>query len=494
LDEAFSVTISPVRFAAILKPSATVTIADDDGYPPAPDPVTGEAAIDDNFDYAKAFEPTTYGPNGGPGIPGINPSNDLGAFRIDCQVFASMLRYDDPIVYPNQPGKSHLHQFISNTEANAASTYPSLRTKGGSSCDNIGETFAINRSSYWMPAMMATLGKAVLPSHVLVYYKRYPAGGPGCVGPMALGTCIDLPNGIRFVFGYNMKTQTGGPTGEGTRDYWSMSYGCWSNEAGTVPIPPAAQARFHTIADVVKAGCPAGAQLHIGLDAPDCWDGKNLDSADHRSHVVYAPDGSDKGLGYVCPADHPYLLPIISYQWFFPTDADFVAGNWHLASDEMLPNWKPGPDSPVPAGISLHMDYFEAWSPRAKKGWFRTCINGPMSCSGGDMGDGTMIRKANVPAEGWPVAPRYAAMPAMLPVDVNPTPPTQPVPPQPVWAKCADEGQMCNVMGPAQVRYGAGSSWTVKSVSGPILCDNPTFGGDPAVGTFKTCETDGMLH
>src|SRR5437868_2846014 len=367
-------------------PSTTVTVP-----VISPNGLAGETAIADNFDYASAFEPTTYGANGGVGIPPITPLNDLGAFRFLCH--PGQLLHDDPIVYPGQPGKSHLHMFIGNTGANANSTYQSLRTTGGSTCDNQGQSFAINRSSYWTPAMMDGAGDAVLPDYVLVYYKRFPASGPGCVGPMAVGICTDLPNGLRFIFGYNMTTMTGGPTGIGTRDYWSMSYQCWSNEANTVPIPATAQANFHTIADVAAAGCPAGARLHVSIEAPTCWDGKNLDTADHRSHIVYAPDGTDKGMGYVCPADHPYVLPLISYQWLYTLDDNFVAGKWHLVSDEMFPGIK--------AGTTLHMDYFEAWSTTARTTWQRNCINGPMSCSSGDMGDGTAIKGAGVPAGGW---------------------------------------------------------------------------------------------
>jgi hypothetical protein len=117
--------------------------------------------------------------------------------------------------------------------------------------------------------------------------------------------------------------------------------------------------------------------------------------------MVYPPDGTDKGLGYVCPADHPYQIPLISYFWYYTVDANFVAGKWHLSSDEMLPGFVVGAGSPVKAGTSLHMDYFEAWSPKAKAVWQANCINGPRSCSSGDMGDGTAIKGAGEPAAGW---------------------------------------------------------------------------------------------
>jgi hypothetical protein len=48
----------------------------------------------------------------------------VGAFRMTCQ--AGQVLADDPVVYPGQPGKSHLHQFYGNESADAFSTYLSL--------------------------------------------------------------------------------------------------------------------------------------------------------------------------------------------------------------------------------------------------------------------------------------------------------------------------------------------------------------------------------
>ena len=44
-----------------------------------------------------------------------------------------------------------------------------------------------------------------------------------------------------------------------------------------------------------------GGNLEIRVDFPMCWDGKNADTADHRSHVAY-PSGLDNG---ICPETHP---------------------------------------------------------------------------------------------------------------------------------------------------------------------------------------------
>ena len=62
------------------------------------------------------------------------------------------MAFDDPIVYPGQVGKSHLHVFFGNTGANANSTAASIAGSGNSTCD--GGT--VNRSAYWVPALIDT--------------------------------------------------------------------------------------------------------------------------------------------------------------------------------------------------------------------------------------------------------------------------------------------------------------------------------------------------
>jgi len=49
--------------------------------------------------------------------------------------------------------------------------------------------------------------------------------------------------------------------------------------------------------------------------ANSCWDGKNLDSPDHKSHVAYPAAGpqtfTGSSVGGACPATHPVKIPQI---------------------------------------------------------------------------------------------------------------------------------------------------------------------------------------
>merc|ERR1712226_1468517 len=72
---------------------------------------------------------------------------------------------------------------------------------------------------------------------------------------------------------------------------------------------------------------------------PNCWDGVNLDSADHRSHVAYSEGSDPQG---ACPASHP--VKMIQIRIF--TRIKPYTGGIHVFSDG--------------SGL-FHSDYFSGW-------------------------------------------------------------------------------------------------------------------------------------
>lgn len=60
--------------------------------------------------------------------------------------------------------------------------------------------------------------------------------------------------------------------------------------------------------DLPKQNCPAG--LRAQLIMPSCWDGKNLDAPDHKSHMAY-PSALDNG---ICPDSHPKRFITLFYE------------------------------------------------------------------------------------------------------------------------------------------------------------------------------------
>ena len=139
------------------------------------------------------------------------------------------------------------------------------------------------------------------------------------------------------------------------------------------------------------------------IEAPDCWDGRRLDSPDHRSHVAYARYGD---WGYLkCPSTHPYVIPAFTLAAWYSVNAGDDLTLWQFSSDAMAPG--------QPHGFTMHSDYFEAWDPAVKVMWHAGCINLLLNCSGGDLGDGKQLKGAAQPPYGWTNPVHLVPIPTM---------------------------------------------------------------------------------
>jgi hypothetical protein len=357
-------------------------------HPPVPPASTGWIAspslaglppIASEFDPMAQLVPSWFkGP-----APSMAPDN-VGAFRFICG--PGQLNNDDPIVYPGQPGKSHLHQYYGNTAVNANSTYESLRTSGQTTCGN-PLLNPLNRSGYWMPAMFDGKGNVVRPRYVGVYYKRRPASDPFCHSNGAID-CLALPNGLRFIFGRNMLNLAEKMPPLTTQ--WS----CTTPSGGAVPNGAGPTgAGYADLASVAK-GCAVGQVINAAINAPGCWDGKHLDSPDHRSHVAHVEwsTGVER-----CPPGFPYIIPSFRLAAAFPVMAGDDPTLWRLSSDVMAPD--------EPAGSTFHADWFGAWDPIILAIWTKECLDKMLSSTGGDLCQGQMMPGAAMPAESAHLVP-----------------------------------------------------------------------------------------
>jgi hypothetical protein len=240
---------------------------------------------------------------------------NMGAFRSVC-VYSHM-NFDDAIVFPGQPGASHLHVYFGNTSVTAATTPANLPTMGNGTCR--GGT--LNRSAYWIPAMVDTrTGAPQRPQYADVYYKSGYQGSPN-------SAIKAMPVGLRIVAGDSKNTVV--------MARWEshVEYGC--NGLGSDTIP----------------NCGAGSELQMKVVFPQCWDGTNLDAPDHKSHMAYGTYSANPGSpGSGCPSSHPVALPEITIIAHYP--AASATGTWRLSSDR---------DGSV-AGTSGHGDWMNGWT------------------------------------------------------------------------------------------------------------------------------------
>lgn len=286
----------------------------------------------------------------------IQASNDTpkqntdgtGQFRFTCDF--SHMSYDDPIVFPGKQGAAHLHTFFGNTGINYASTQESIEKSGNSTC--AGGT--ANRTGYWVPAVIDTKdGTPVKPSDILVYYKSDLLPG---------ATTKPFPAGLRMVAGDMRST---GPQ-DGT------DWGC-SAPDGTELVKGAKS---------IPANCPAGSTIISTIEFPMCWDGVNLDSPDHKSHMAFQVWNNDKRI-VQCPASHPVQVPTLTEKIRYLVTDEGASARWRLSSDNYSKD--------LPGGFSIHADWFNGWDPKVQAIWLKNCLQAARDCHGYLLGDGTTL-------------------------------------------------------------------------------------------------------
>lgn len=338
--------------------------------------IAGAEDVAANFDIDLGLQPS-WGTGGIPGSYGF----DEGAFRFVCGGDGKLAK-DDPVVFFEKAGASHLHQVWGNELFDSRTTPAALAQSAETNCN--ATPYSLNRSSYWMPALVHESGDVIKPDLVVVYYKRKMASSSYCnpSSPKFIGTCVGIPNQIRFIFGWDATRPTATVKG--------ASWYCTTGDGK----------HYANLDDLFNSGCTVGADIYANTMAPNCWDGKHLDSPDHRSHMAYMEADPATGAGR-CPSTHPYLIPQEENKAQFHVTSDMVGtrsdgskySRVRLTSDGMLPGAKPG--------ATLHADYMEAWITAGKNLWMDHCINRGLDCSGGDLGNGKQLIGAAQPKYGW---------------------------------------------------------------------------------------------
>jgi hypothetical protein len=293
-------------------------------------------------------------PKGNPGIgerefgpaPGPFAKADIGLVRFVCQY--SHMSKDDPLVFPNQPGAAHLHTFFGNKLANAYSTAASLLNAGDSTCYG----GIVNRSAYWVPTVVDANGVPQRPVQGNFYYK---AG-------------FEIPSNRIQTFPTGLRMIAGNAKADSPQHATVAGFGCnespgWTCPGGTDKMP-------YLCASIPQCGMGKRLTQYVGF--PQCWDGINLDSPNHMSHMAYPSGGT-------CPATHPVPIPHVEYILeYVQTSAN--TNGWRLSSDTY--------DASKPGGFSNHGDYMSAWEQPILDTFVRECDQKSLDCQDGPIGDG----------------------------------------------------------------------------------------------------------
>lgn len=254
-----------------------------------------------------------------PQVTGVTPSSAtppnryFHEFQANCAVSRTPLA-DDPIVFFNQPGATHMHTFLGNTTTFAGTTLASLQA-GSTTCKAPAD-----RSAYWMPTMYNGTQTILPAGPQVIYYKT---------GVLDYTSVRPFPPGLRFVVGDSHALPD---------EFLAASVEGW--ECGN----SSHNADFPSCAEV------PGSQLNVRYQAPSCWDGLHLDSPDHKSHMTYPVAGR-------CTASYPVAVPMLEFKMAFPA-----------GSDTSLVRLSSG------RGYSFHYDFYNAWEPPTLKALVDQCI------------------------------------------------------------------------------------------------------------------------
>jgi hypothetical protein len=205
----------------------------------------------------------------------------------------------DPIVNPGEVYTPHLHQIVGGNSFKITMgpdhDLPSLSTC--TSC-----SFVEDLSNYWTAVMFF---KAKNGS-----YHRVPqVGNGGPQGKLINKGGLDvyyIPNGkvTAFKKGFRMVAGNAGNADPKAVTKSNICHRCWTSTNEDNFVGGAPCSGTDTVDIPMDTKCKMIRQTII---FPTCWNGKDLDTADHKSHVKY-PNGNS------CPSGFNVKLPQIMYE------------------------------------------------------------------------------------------------------------------------------------------------------------------------------------
>ncbi|KAJ5381906.1 uncharacterized protein N7496_004334 [Penicillium cataractarum] len=281
------------------------------------------------------------------------PAFTSAFWRLPCRGRTGVARLD-PIVDPGEIS-SHVHAIHGGGSFSMNSNMQTLRESSCTSC-----AVTQDLSAYWTPALyfMHTNGSAELVEEVggmLAYYLLYG------------DNVTAFPDGFRMLAGDPFQRNFTWPVPDPPKSSWSgaqvsqkalrqkaLGFNCL-DYAGTAEA--SLYRHFMPNKTFLDANCPDG--LRLELMFPSCWNGKDVDSSDHKSHVAY-PDLVITG---TCPEGYETRLVSLFYETIWNTYAfKDVDGYFALANGD-------------PTGYGYHGDFMYAWEDGVLQEAIDTCTS-----------------------------------------------------------------------------------------------------------------------
>ena len=325
--------------------------------------------------------------------PAARPGGSTGTFSSSCGVNANgLFNSDNVIVAPGvSNGAHHFHDYIGNQSNNAFASDQDL-ANADTSCADKGD-----RSTYYWPVLRLQNGRQERDADK-------PGGGTeGNAGQIVTAKQVtltfegnptskvtEMPRLLRIITG-DAKAFVNGPANA------NASWSCTGYED-------------RQLKDKYPL-CPAGSDVVRTFRFQSCWDGRNIDSANHRTHVAFeAPDGS-------CPAGFQ-AIPQLVQRIVYAVDAPSLADGGRTVPLFAVDSFPEQLHKPV----TDHGDFINVFD----ESLMRTmvdCINSGRTCGAGAGGQ--------PPSESAQPTPSETASPVAPPAQTQSAEPSEPVTEQP---------------------------------------------------------------
>jgi len=265
----------------------------------------------------------------------------------------------DPIVQPGNIG-GHVHKVFGGNHFSAATAtatpldvYKDVFASTCTSCS----IRTVDNSQYWHPDLYYQWPNgtfSLVPDGGLTVYYLSRGGSGNQTHP----DYQPIPAGFRMVAGNPIRRDFDGSVAD-----LAISFVCLGN-----PSAPEMN-KFPTD----KYFCSNGFRAQVFF--PMCWNGRDLDSPDHRTHVAY-PTSYNLG---DCPPTHPVRIPGVFYEAFYSVDK-FPHGKGTQPF-----SWSCGD----PTGYGFHGDFLSGWDPKV----MQAALKDPKCDSNNpDMADGNNVK------------------------------------------------------------------------------------------------------
>ncbi|KAJ7185012.1 hypothetical protein C8R46DRAFT_883200 [Mycena filopes] len=274
-------------------------------------------------------------------------------FRVACTDPLVQERLD-PIISPGVSPSNHVHTINGGSNFNPTYTFDNLRASNCTNC-----LVAQDLSNYWYPKLYfqdpkTKLFEAVPDGGLLVYYQNRGDGDKSNGGPGIKA----FPPGLKMITGDPKRRSKKFPIGLGTQDELRERAIQWSCLRYTAGLP----GYDDNGTGFPTTDCESG--LNSRLHMPACWDGVNLDSADHVSHTAFL-SGLDNGS---CPKGYVYMMKLFfEVTWAVHS----FSGRWNANTDKWPFVFAHGD----PTGFGWHGDFQNGWDTTVLQNAIDNCNN-----------------------------------------------------------------------------------------------------------------------